>query len=332
MLLGGEKWGETGSGGGRFGPRWPPSWKRQHLSSTIDVVECWREGRNGAKLGPDEADLAGGDLLLGKDRILSSAIVDDALNDGGCLRLNQVLSREFKVKSPPWLPPLPPPLPSLARAWGKYFHWPMGLKHYKMFSPLFCFEQVKTLKNFSRKLFTSKIKKKVEETKSSVWDFKTPKLAQIHQHSSGRYGRYVYNQSTLPDWGSALWTLRNFGRDFRKDQKGLPFRTNYSVNSRAFNSYREKYSKARQPLSPTVLSGAKLFGHRITLYTELVPHVWLVNNLTSTAPIGSPIASTWAPADICEQWERNLTACFSRRLWGRNTWRTPHERLRWRQL
>ena len=30
----------------------------------------------------------------------------------------------------------------------------------KMFSPLFCFEQVKTLKNFSRKLFTSKIKEK----------------------------------------------------------------------------------------------------------------------------------------------------------------------------
>ena len=37
------------------------------------------------------------------------------------------------------------------------------------------------LKNFSRKLFTSKIKKKEEETKSSVWDLKTPKLAQIHQ-------------------------------------------------------------------------------------------------------------------------------------------------------
>ena len=49
------------------------------------------------------------------------------LNDGGCLRLNQVLSREFKVKSPPWLPPPP----SLARAWGECFHWPMGLKRYK---------------------------------------------------------------------------------------------------------------------------------------------------------------------------------------------------------
>ena len=49
-----------------------------------------------------------------------------------------------------------------------------------MFSPLFRFEQVKTLKIFSKKLFTSKIKKKEEaETKSSVWDLKMPKLAQI---------------------------------------------------------------------------------------------------------------------------------------------------------
>ena len=28
-----------------------------------------------------------------------------APHDRGCLRLNQVLSRKFKVKSPPWLPP-----------------------------------------------------------------------------------------------------------------------------------------------------------------------------------------------------------------------------------
>ena len=35
--------------------------------------------------------------------------------------------------------------------------------------------------------------------------------------------------------------------------------------------------------------------------------VWLVNTLTSTAPIGSLIICMWSPADICEQWERNLS-------------------------
>ena len=35
--------------------------------------------------------------------------------------------------------------------------------------------------------------------------------------------------------------------------------------------------------------------------------VWLVNTLTSTAPIGSPIICMWSPGDICEQWERNLS-------------------------
>ena len=35
--------------------------------------------------------------------------------------------------------------------------------------------------------------------------------------------------------------------------------------------------------------------------------VWLVNTLTSTAPIGSPIICMWSPADVCEQWERNLS-------------------------
>ena len=41
--------------------------------------------------------------------------------------------------------------------------------------------------------------------------------------------------------------------------------------------------------------------------------IWLVNTLTSTALIGSPIICMRAPADICEQWERNLTTCFSKR-------------------
>ena len=35
--------------------------------------------------------------------------------------------------------------------------------------------------------------------------------------------------------------------------------------------------------------------------------VWLVNTLTSTAPIGSPIICMWSPADIYKQRERNLS-------------------------
>ena len=35
--------------------------------------------------------------------------------------------------------------------------------------------------------------------------------------------------------------------------------------------------------------------------------VWLVNTLTSTAPIGFSIICMWSPADICAQWERNLS-------------------------
>ena len=50
-----------------------------------------------------------------------------------------------------------------------------------MFSALLCFEQEKTLKNFSKKLYTNTIKKREEaETKNSVWNLKnTLKLAQI---------------------------------------------------------------------------------------------------------------------------------------------------------
>ena len=47
----------------------------------------------------------------------------------------------------------------------------------------------------------------------------------------------------------------------------------------------------------------------VTYYTlqSLYASVWLVNTLTSTAPIGSPIIYMWSPADIWEQWERNLS-------------------------
>ena len=45
-------------------------------------------------------------------------------------RLKQGLGREFRATSPTHPPP-PDflPHPSLARAWGECFHWPMGLKH-----------------------------------------------------------------------------------------------------------------------------------------------------------------------------------------------------------
>ena len=47
----------------------------------------------------------------------------------------------------------------------------------------------------------------------------------------------------------------------------------------------------------------------VTYHTlqSLYARVWLVNTLTTTAPIGSPIICMWSPADICEQWERNLS-------------------------
>ena len=54
----------------------------------------------------------------------------------------------------------------------------------KMFSPLFCFEQEKTVKNFSKKLYTSKIKKKLR--RKVAFGTKTmPKLAQILKQTSG---------------------------------------------------------------------------------------------------------------------------------------------------
>ena len=44
----------------------------------------------------------------------------------------------------------------------------------KMFSPLFCFEQEKTLKNFSKKSKIKDRKRGEAKTKSSVWDLKMP--------------------------------------------------------------------------------------------------------------------------------------------------------------
>ena len=54
----------------------------------------------------------------------------------------------------------------------------------KIFSPLFCFEQERTVKNFSKKLYTSKIKKKLRR-KVAFGTKKMPKLAQMLKQSSG---------------------------------------------------------------------------------------------------------------------------------------------------
>ena len=51
--------------------------------------------------------------------------------------------------------------------------------------------------------------------------------------------------------------------------------------------------------------------------------VWLVNTLSSTAPIGSPIICIWSLADICEQRERTLSFGSADVRGGRNMWWTP---------
>ena len=53
---------------------------------------------------------------------------------------------------------------------------------------------------------------------------------------------------------------------------------------------------------------------------SLYVSVWLFNTLTSTAPIGSSIICMWSPADICEQWERNIF--FGSADVRGNAWRT----------
>ena len=81
------------------------------------------------------------------------------------------------------------------------------------------------------------------------------------------------------------------------------------------NSVKDTGGKGQKPcnIDLKILSrfsfAAKVFGHA-SHSTELVRIyicVWLVNTLTSTGPIGSPIICMWSPADICEQWERNLS-------------------------
>ena len=55
-----------------------------------------------------------------------------------------------------------------------------------------------------------------------------------HKHLLKREGKIVDQSQHTSNLGSALWTLRNSGQDFRKDQKGLTFRTNCSINSHTF--------------------------------------------------------------------------------------------------
>ena len=57
-----------------------------------------------------------------------------------------------------------------------------------------------------------------------------------------------------------------------------------------------------------ILVRSKNLWSRITLYRACtLVCVWLVNTLSSTAPTGSPIICMWSPADVWEQWERNLS-------------------------
>ena len=89
-----------------------------------------------------------------------------------------------------------------------------------------------------------------------------------------REGKTLTNHSTLPDLGSALWTLRNFARDFKKDQKGLIKGEDLTLIEQTTQlthtpSYREKYQKIER-LSPTFFSGAKnsLVTYRSRLYRD----------------------------------------------------------------
>ena len=85
-----------------------------------------------------------------------------------------------------------------------------------------------------------------------------------HKRLLKREGKNVDQSQHTSDLGSSFWTLRNSGQDFRKDQKGLTFRTNCSINSHTFVP-----REIIQPLSPTFLFGAKLFGHIQQLYYTL---------------------------------------------------------------
>ena len=103
-------------------------------------------------------------------------------------------------------------------------------------------------------------------------------------------------------------------------KKILPFVQSYKVTPPLHPSKNNFMSKWHliQPLrrethkKPTLISyilvRTKNLWSRITLYRACT-FVFGLSTLwpRSTAPIGSPIIYMWSPADICEQWERNLS-------------------------
>ena len=89
-----------------------------------------------------------------------------------------------------------------------------------------------------------------------------------HKRLPKREGKIVDQLKHTSDLGSPLWTLTNSAQDFRKDQKGLTFRTNCSINSHTF-----KPRQIIEPLSPTFLSGhVQQLYH--TLYRACVLFGW----------------------------------------------------------
>ena len=101
-------------------------------------------------------------------------------------------------------------------------------------------------------------------------------------------------------------------------KKSLPFvqlRGNHTVASPKEQLYERMTSNPAFTEKNIQNANAYLLDSRpkqkclVTYHTLLSLYVcvWLVNTLTSTAPIGSPIICMWFPADICEQWERNLS-------------------------
>ena len=119
---------------------------------------------------------------------------------------------------------------------------------------------------------------------------------------------------TLPNLGF-LWVFFKYPK-ISKNGNLLFFPVLYD-HMTSSSVQRETYTK-RQPLSPKY--SCPELNSLITYHTlpSLNVCVWLVNTWTLTAPIGSPIICTSAPAHICEQWERDLTTRFSRCSWGRN--------------